>query len=95
MRCTNNGLTCWIDPCGRLDEDYFRAGKDIYGESFKTIRIPLLPEGQKRALTYYTRHGDVFGWACVALATLRVLPLARQTWRVPKARPPGTTPNAP
>lgn len=84
VRCTNNGLTCWVDPCGRLDEDYFRAGRDIYGAGFKTVRIPLLPEGQKRALTYYTRHGDVFGWACVALAALRVLPLAWQSWRARK-----------
>ncbi len=86
VRCTNNGLTCWIDPCGRLDEDYFRAGRDIYGEGFKTVRLPLLPEGQKRALTYYTRHGDVFGRACVALAALWVLPLARQSWRERKRR---------
>ena len=86
VRCTNNGLTCWIDPCGRLDEDYFRAGKDIYGEGFKTVRIPLLPEGERRALTYYTRHGDVFGWACVALAALRVLPLAWGSWRERKRR---------
>ena len=89
IRCTNNGLTCWIDPCGRLDEDYFRGGQNIYREHFKTIRVPLLPEGEKHALTFYTRHGDVFGWACVAFAALRVLPLAWRNWR---SRPRKPTP---
>ncbi len=79
VRCTNNGLTCWIDSCGRLDEDYFRGGKDIYREGFKIVSVPLLPEGTSRPLTFYTRHGDVFGWGCVGVAALRLFGLAG--WR--------------
>jgi apolipoprotein N-acyltransferase len=84
VRCTNNGLTCWIDECGRLDEDYFRAGRDIYGEGTRIVKLPLLPEGGRRALTFYTRHGDVFGWACVALMALRFAPMAWRALRTAK-----------
>ena len=48
------------------------------GEGTRIVKLPLLPEGGRRALTFYTRHGDVFGWACVALMALRFGPIA---WR--------------
>ena len=67
MRSANNGLTCWVDETGRLHEVYHGSSRDIYGQGFKTVEIPLLPKNQKRALTFYTRHGDVFGWLCVGL----------------------------
>ena len=73
VRCTNNGLTCWIDEIGRFHEVYLGDSKDIYGPCFKTAQIPLL--SGKRELTFYTRHGDVFGWSCVAVITLA------WTWR--------------
>jgi apolipoprotein N-acyltransferase len=68
VRCTNNGLTCWIDEVGVFHQIYIGDSKDIYGPCFKTAEIPLL-DG-KRELTFYTRHGDVFGWACVGFTTL-------------------------
>jgi apolipoprotein N-acyltransferase len=68
VRCANNGLTCWVDEIGRLHEVYLGNSKDIYGPGFKTARIPLLPANTKRALTFYTRYGDVFGWLCVGFA---------------------------
>ena len=68
VRCANNGLTCWVDETGRLHEVYAGNSKDIYAAGFKTTEIPLLPKNQKRTLTFYNRHGDVFGWLCVGLA---------------------------
>ncbi len=70
VRCANNGLTCWVDAYGSMHDVYFENSRDIYGAGFKAVSIPLLPAGQKRALTFYTRHGDVFGWGCVVLAGL-------------------------
>ena len=67
VRCTNNGLTCWIDSRGRLHDVYFPGTKDIYGAGFKLVRIPLLPQDQKRLPTIYRQYGDWFGWGCVAL----------------------------
>ncbi|MEO6035188.1 MAG: apolipoprotein N-acyltransferase [Verrucomicrobiota bacterium] len=75
VRCTNNGLTCWVDSRGRLHEVYFPGTKDIYGAGFKIARVPLLPIGGKRVPTFYHRHGDWFGWSCVLLTLVMLLKL--------------------
>src|SRR6185436_12072687 len=64
VRCTNNGLSCWIDAQGNLHDVYFQGTKDVYGAGFKVVRIPLLSGGQKGEPTFYRRHGDFFGWGC-------------------------------
>ena len=70
VRCTNNGLTCWIDSRGRLREFLRSQSGDVYAPGFMIAGVPLLPAGQKREPTIYHRHGDWFGWSCVALAAL-------------------------
>ena len=70
VRCTNNGLTCWIDRRGGMHEVYFGDSPDIYAAGFKTAKIPLLSPGEKRAPTFYNRHGDWFGWGCVGAAVV-------------------------
>ncbi|HKS36248.1 MAG TPA: hypothetical protein VJW76_03595, partial [Verrucomicrobiae bacterium] len=70
VRCTNNGLTCWIDSRGQLREIYSAPEGSVYGAGFMTVRVPLLPDGQKRGLTFYRRHGDWFGWSCVVWTAL-------------------------
>ena len=69
VRCANNGLTCWVDARGRVEEIYFPGTRDIYGAGWKMARVPLLA-GQPRAPTFYRRHGDWFGWSCVAVSAL-------------------------
>src|SRR5208282_878522 len=68
VRCANNGLTCWIDPQGRMREIEDQGGS-IYGPGFITPAIPLRSPGE-RAQTYYNRHGDLFGWDCCAVSGL-------------------------
>src|SRR6185436_17014292 len=53
VRCTNNGLTCWIDARGRLHEVYFPGTRDIYGPGFKLVTVPLRADGKSRPLTVY------------------------------------------
>jgi apolipoprotein N-acyltransferase len=72
VRCANNGLTCWVDAFGGMRDVYFEGSKDIYQAGFKTVDVPLLHSSEKRQLTFYTRHGDVFGWACVALSVILI-----------------------
>jgi apolipoprotein N-acyltransferase len=67
VRCANNGLTCWVDARGQMHDVFFPGTRDIYGAGFKIVEVPLLG-GQPRTPTFYTNHGDVFGWACVAWA---------------------------
>jgi apolipoprotein N-acyltransferase len=66
VRCTNNGLTCWIDAQGRLREILSVAG-NVFGAGFMTAHIPLRPGGE-RGRTFYNLHGDWFGWGCCAMS---------------------------
>ncbi len=72
VRCANNGLTCWVDAHGQINETFFPNTRDIYGVGCKIAQVPLLG-GQKRAPTFYRRHGDWFGWGCVGLSAAAVL----------------------
>jgi apolipoprotein N-acyltransferase len=65
IRCCNNGITCWVDGYGRQQE-IFRDEKDsVYGMGAMAFDLPLGPHPP----TFYTHHGDLFGWGCVAIAT--------------------------
>jgi apolipoprotein N-acyltransferase len=70
IRCTNNGVTCAVDPFGvvRMRAEPFTA----------TARIldAALPQDGPR--TFYTRHGDVFAAGCVGIAGITLLMLR---WR--------------
>jgi apolipoprotein N-acyltransferase len=72
VRCANNGLTCWVDSTGWMSDVYFPESKDIYKRGFKIAEVPLLG-GTRRELSFYTRHGDVFGWSCLALTVISIL----------------------
>lgn len=82
VRCANNGLTCWVDQRGRMRDVYFPGTNNIYGVGYKLVKVPRL-NGEKREATFYRRHGDAFGWSCVAWAALAVA----WTWRRGSERP--------
>lgn len=69
VRCTNNGLTCWIDSDGRIRETFRDVESTIYGEGYLVTQIPV---HQKHERTIYNRYGDVFGWSCFGLTTVFV-----------------------
>ena len=69
VRCANNGLTCWIDPFGQVQQFYGQESGDIYGAGFVSFEVPL---GQPLGRTVYNRYGDVFGWALVVTGVRRV-----------------------
>lgn len=73
IRCTNSGLTCWIDAHGRIREIFRDPNGSIYGEGFLVFNLPLPSSENRPSRTFYNRHGDVFGWTCVAIT---LLPLA-------------------
>lgn len=73
VRCTNNGLTCWVDAQGRIREIFRDSAGTIYGAGFMRAEIPLLNPGERRAPTFYNQHGDRFGWACVGVTGLLLL----------------------
>jgi apolipoprotein N-acyltransferase len=70
VRCANNGITCWIDAHGRVREVFKDPRGSVYGAGALTVDIPVTRAGAGRDPTFYHRHGDWFGWACVIVAAL-------------------------
>jgi apolipoprotein N-acyltransferase len=58
LRDTNTGVTAAIDPYGRVRQSIPRHAVDALPAQF----------GFRDDVTFYTEHGDVFGWACAILA---------------------------
>lgn len=67
-RSANTGISGFIDPQGRILE-----ATPIFKEAAFSGRIPL-----DRRQTFYTRHGDVFAYACVIITGLFFLLARRQ-----------------
>ena len=73
VRCCNNGLTCWIDAQGRIRQ-YLRDDRGTsYGPGFLNFELPVMERGAVHSLTFYTRHGDWFGWSCAGIAGLMLM----------------------
>ncbi|MGH7977853.1 MAG: apolipoprotein N-acyltransferase, partial [Limisphaerales bacterium] len=70
VRCCNNGITCWIDANGREREIFRDASGTVYGPGAMIFDLPLL----KHSPTFYTRHGDWFGWSCLGITVALTLP---------------------
>jgi len=65
VRCSNNGLTCWIDPWGRIRQ--IAVPENIYGPGVVQATVPLY-SSEERGRTFYHEHGDLFAWVCAGLA---------------------------
>lgn len=75
VRSANTGLSCVIDRTGVL-RNYFATdpeGRDIYGEGTATWSVQTGAMGAD-ALTFYTRHGDLFALACTLLTLCGIAP---------------------
>ncbi len=69
VRAANTGITGVIDPFGRvLDRT------PLFERTVLVREVPFLLEE-----TFYTRHGDVFAWACLALAGVLTALTVRRT----------------
>jgi apolipoprotein N-acyltransferase len=85
VRCTNNGLTCWIDRRGRMREVFRGAGGSVYEAGYLVAEIPLRAPAAVRGATIYRRYGDWFGWLALGV-TAGIL--AARLLRDRRARPP-------
>ena len=60
LRSTNTGITASIDPFGRIVQ-----------QAQRNVRVAInVPYGIVTSTTFYSRHGDWFGWLCVALCAI-------------------------
>jgi apolipoprotein N-acyltransferase len=65
LRGTNNGITAIVDPYGRIRKEIPRNQSGILTGHFRYL--------SKK--TFYTEHGDVFAWSCIAVAAGMILAL--------------------
>lgn len=80
VRCSNNGITCWVDDRGAVREVFRDAKGRVYGPGIFAFELPL---ARRAEATFYFHHGDVFGWSCVALLVVLA------AWRVLRFRADG------
>ncbi|MDW8311085.1 MAG: apolipoprotein N-acyltransferase, partial [Verrucomicrobiales bacterium] len=70
LRCCNNGLSCWIDANGRVRATLRDARGRVYGPGAMTVEVAVPLRDAASDRTLYNRHGDWFGWSCVAVTAL-------------------------
>jgi apolipoprotein N-acyltransferase len=78
LRVADTGISCFIDRLGRVKQTLHGSDGNTFIEGIlnTTIPVPLHP-----VPTFYTRHGDLFAHACLAI-TLAVLAVAlRRFWQ--------------
>lgn len=78
VRCTNNGLTCWVDEWGFTHALGVGDAADVHGAGFRVVKLAVPIQGSE-ARTFYQRHGEWFGWSCVGLSLLRLFRIRRAT----------------
>lgn len=67
VRCTNNGLTCWVDEWGFTHDLGVGDAADVHGPGFRVVKL-FVPMRSPEARTFYQQHGNWFGWGCVFVA---------------------------
>lgn len=61
IRSCNNGITCWIDSLGNIQQTFFDEKNSVYGKGGVILSISL---GDRKD-TIYHRYGDWFVWVCL------------------------------
>lgn len=69
VRCGNTGISCFIDPCGRIvDRVKNQAGQDIFVQGVLTRTILAM-----ESKTIYTQYGDWFAWLCILASAVALI----------------------
>ena len=87
VRATNSGISCLIDPAGRIEKVLERGGRVKMVQGWLAGQVTT---GARNAL--YTRIGDLFAIACIGLSTAMLGIVGVRAWR---ARPPANRSSKP
>jgi apolipoprotein N-acyltransferase len=68
VRCANTGVSCFINPNGRIIGKVKKDNKDIFVRGFLTKEIPL-----SKKKTFYTIYGDIFSYLCMIVTIATIL----------------------
>lgn len=75
VRCANTGVSCFINPHGRIIGKVQQDNKDIFVRGYLTKEISL-----SKGKTFYTVYGDVFAYMCIVI-TMMIFFLTVITYR--------------
>src|SRR5437868_1303349 len=67
IRATNSGLSAFVHPTGQTEGE-----TAMFETATRVWQVKSADEAQTEALTFYTRHGDLFAVACAILSVLLV-----------------------
>jgi apolipoprotein N-acyltransferase len=76
VRATNTGISCFIDPYGRITGRVQKDGKETLVEGYLTRPVYLSEER-----TFYTKHGDLFAYLSLLVSAALI---GVSLWRVNK-----------
>ena len=76
VRCTNNGITCWVDANGRIREIFGEDAGRYYASGSQIVKVQL---GAGEWPTFYRKYGDLFGSFCWVIAGLFTFRKVRET----------------
>jgi apolipoprotein N-acyltransferase len=65
VRAANTGVSCFIDPNGRIIGRVRKNAKDTFVDGCLTGEIPILNHK-----TFYTMYGDIFAYLCIGMTIL-------------------------
>ena len=84
IRAANTGVTCFVNELGRVTQILQDDTGNTFTEGVLTGEINVPTGGE---LTFYVRHGELFGKCCVAFTVLALgFLLARSLFRWQRAR---------
>jgi len=64
-RAANTGISCFIDPYGRVTGRVLNNGKDIFVDGYLTCEIHL-----SQQKTFFTNYGEIFVYITLAISAL-------------------------
>ena len=78
LRVADTGVTCTIDSFGRVQQLLHGADGSTFIEGILNVTIPVQANPPA---TFYTRHGDTFAHACLAVTCAFSVLALRRLWR--------------
>jgi apolipoprotein N-acyltransferase len=62
VRATNTGVSCFIDPYGRITNRVTNGSEELFVDGVSSHEIRLSATG-----TFYTRYGDILAYGCIGI----------------------------
>jgi apolipoprotein N-acyltransferase len=78
IRAANTGVTCFVNQFGRVTQELQDENGSTFAEGVLTGEVIVPTEHE---LTFYSRHGELFAKACVAIALIAIVLGSMTRWR--------------